>query len=89
MNPKLTAEQSVQLDGLLYQRRKIEAIKQYRLWTGGELVDAKQAMEARAEELERINPSGFAPRKAGCAAVLLACLGLAVAAGACLVLAMV
>jgi hypothetical protein len=82
MNPKLTAEQSAQLDGLLYQRRKIEAIKQYRLWTGGELVDAKQAMDARTEELQRLNPSGFAPAKAGCAAVLLACLGLAVAVGA-------
>lgn len=66
MPENLTAPQRQSLENLLYEGRKIEAIKLYRQATGGDLRDAKQAVDAFESQLRQQWPQRFVARKAGC-----------------------
>jgi hypothetical protein len=50
--------------------RKIQAIKIYRGMTGCDLKDAKEKVEAMADELAEQHPDVFPKPKAGCASML-------------------
>lgn len=66
-------EKLEQLRDAIFARRKIEAIKLYREFSGSDLVDAKNYIEKLTSELETQHPEKFAPKPKGCsvAAVVL------------------
>jgi ribosomal protein L7/L12 len=68
--PELTDQQRGQINAHLFQGRKIEAIKVYREAMGGELVDAKKAVDAIEQDLRQREPKKFAKTKSGCVGVL-------------------
>lgn len=71
MPAPLSPEQLQQIDASLYQGDKIGAIKLYRSFVGGELVDAKQFADARERELRQLDPTRFARKPAGCVGLIL------------------
>lgn len=67
-------EKLEQLRDAIFARRKIEAIKLYREFSGSGLATSKDYIEKLTEELEAKHPEKFAAKPKGCsvAAVLLA-----------------
>lgn len=65
MNTKPPLDQRFQLERLIVEGRKIEAIKLYREATGSALKESKEQVEAYTEELRRSSPQRFAasPRR--------------------------
>jgi hypothetical protein len=87
--PDPTTEQWQQIQAELFAGRKIQAIKLYREATGVGLKEAKEAMEAYAQELHQQAPERFAkgPARSGCAGMILLILLLSAAAAAALLTA--
>lgn len=63
MTDELTPEQLTAISNALYAGNKIEAIKLYRLATGKDLKDSKDAVDKLAAELEAANPSMFTKQR--------------------------
>jgi hypothetical protein len=66
-----TEEQLQQLRDAILARKKIEAIRLYREFSGRDLKDAKDYIEQLTADLEKSHPEKFAPKRAGCSAVVL------------------
>ncbi len=81
-----TRQQIEEITGALAAGRKIEAIKIYREATGKGLKEAKDFIDALIPRLKEEDPQTYAKLSAGegsgCASVVLFCVGLAVGAGA-------
>ncbi len=81
-----TQEQIEEITSALAAGRKIEAIKIYREATGKGLKEAKDFIDALIPRLQEEDPQAYAKLSAGqssgCAPVVLFCAGLAVGAGA-------
>jgi len=71
MPTELTQEQLAKIHSAIFGRRQIEAIKLYREFRGVGLAEAKDAVEKLSTELEAQEPTKFAPKPKGCAAVVL------------------
>jgi hypothetical protein len=78
-----TQEQIEQIGSALASGRKIEAIKIYREVTGKGLKESKAFIDALIPKLKEQNPETYgklsASRSAGCASVILLCMGLTTA----------
>jgi hypothetical protein len=59
----LSPEQDKRIRDAIFGGNKIEAIKLYRLATGMDLKDSKEAVEKLAVELEAGNPAMFAKQR--------------------------
>jgi len=82
MADELTHEQIEDIGNSLASGRKIEAIKIYREATGKGLKEAKEFIDALVPELLKQNPEKYAKLSqstAGCASVILFCIGLTTA----------
>jgi hypothetical protein len=66
-----TPEQLHAIDSALEKGNKIEAVKLYRMASGLDLKNSKDAVESRLEELRKLNPARFPPSQTGCLAVIL------------------
>jgi hypothetical protein len=76
MNSVIPEAKLASITEAIFQGRKIEAIKQYREWTGAGLADAKAAVERLELELRKASPERFttAPSGKGClGVVVMAC----------------
>jgi hypothetical protein len=71
----LTDQQRNQIESAIFAGRKIEAIKLYREAAGGELADAKRAVEDLEVDLRRSQPDRFVKSSRSCV-VVLACYAL-------------
>lgn len=74
-------EQLKTLRELIFARRKIEAIKEYRELTNVGLKEAKDAVEEIEADLLKVSPEKFAPKGKGCGAAAVLCLVAIGAAG--------
>lgn len=65
---QLNDEQWRAIEDALFAGRKIEAIKQYREFTGCDLKESKESVEAYEKQLRQTMPEKFAaaPKKSGC-----------------------
>lgn len=84
MDPHLTPEQRHAFADALYAGKKIEAIKQLRQFSGLDLKESKDIIDALEAELRAAHPERFAtaaPRKgAGCIVLLIALFPVAILA---------
>src|SRR5690349_2663177 len=64
-----TQQQLEQLRDAIFRRRKVEAIKLYRHFSGSDLKDSKDYIDALSSEMELKHPEKFAPKPKGCTAV--------------------
>src|SRR5438105_630087 len=71
MPTELTQEQLAKIHAAIFARRKIEAIKLYRHFSGVGLSEAKDWVEKISAEMETQEPTKFSQKPKGCAAVLL------------------
>lgn len=60
---ELSPEKTQGIHAAIYAGNKIEAIKLYRLATGMDLKDSKEAVEKLSMELEAANPAMFARQR--------------------------
>jgi hypothetical protein len=83
MAEQLNQQETNDIADALASGRKIEAIKIYRQATGKGLKKAKEFIEALIPELVAQDPEKYnrltAPQGAGCASVILVCMGLGLA----------
>ena len=71
--PELRPEQRQSIEAALFAGNKIDAIKQYREFTGAGLADAKQAVETMEAGLRKAKPEQFTKPagKSGCLGLML------------------
>ena len=78
MSTPIPEEKIAELSALIFQRRKIEAIKIYRDLTGLGLKESKDAVEELEASLQKASPEKFSPESKGClGAAALVCVGFA------------
>lgn len=75
MNTPLTPDQLRQVDEFLYKGNKIQAIKLWRQYSGRDLKDSKDAVEARCSELQISDPVHFKKPSAGCLGLAILIIG--------------
>lgn len=80
MADELSPEQTRSIHDAIYTGDKIEAIKHYRIATGMDLKDSKEAVEKLTEKLKEQNPARFArPRRQSSSLAILVFWGTVVA----------
>lgn len=72
MNP-ISEEKLATLREMIFARRKIEAIKEYRELTGLGLKESKDAVDELEATLLKESPERFAPKGKGCGTTAVLC----------------
>lgn len=79
--PHPTPEEQQAIDIALSSGNKIQAIKIHRGATGSDLRDAKDAVEARLAELQKLHPGRYVQKSSGCLGLIAVLLSLSALAG--------